>query len=339
MKPKEEFVTAMAYPDIPVPAYQYLIDIDKEFLLPNLDLIENNTLSLLKTNQKFIEAYLVGLNYEMGRELLWREYPTDMRGSYFRQFWDTSGFVTPDTTPEDADSMKDIRPIDQWSRMDRLGAHNAREPDADPEQLVFVIRGDLLKKYPNTVIYAQKAIRNKDSGNKEIRTEFSADESNREIRFPLYQAEIAPDIKLLGFDLTVNEATGEDRTKGFNDKHGWFFVIAEVPGEPRFGMDLTSAVNRPGDTGWNDLSWKHFDDQLKFIRSDVQPTLPIPPDSSGKWGESSSDMATILLQRPLMVAIHATEMLNRKIESELFVGRPVTLRSHISEINPQLLDT
>ncbi len=40
--------------------------------------------TLLRTNNRFIEAYLVGLNHEMGRELLWREYPTDQRGTYFR---------------------------------------------------------------------------------------------------------------------------------------------------------------------------------------------------------------------------------------------------------------
>jgi acetoacetyl-CoA synthetase len=33
----------------------------------------------------------VGLNHELGRELLWREYPTDERGSYYQEFWDSSG--------------------------------------------------------------------------------------------------------------------------------------------------------------------------------------------------------------------------------------------------------
>lgn len=28
----------------------------------------------------------------LAHESLWREYPTDQRGSYFRQFWDVSGF-------------------------------------------------------------------------------------------------------------------------------------------------------------------------------------------------------------------------------------------------------
>ena len=33
-----------------------------------------------RTDNSFVEAFLVGLNHEMGRELLWRGYPTDQRG-------------------------------------------------------------------------------------------------------------------------------------------------------------------------------------------------------------------------------------------------------------------
>ena len=83
----------MAYPDIKAPAYAPLETISSEHLLPNLKLVPNNTISLLAANQPFIEAYLAGLNHEFARELLWREYPTDQRGSYFRQFWDVSSYV------------------------------------------------------------------------------------------------------------------------------------------------------------------------------------------------------------------------------------------------------
>ena len=47
----------------------------------------------METNQRFIEAYMVGLNYEFARKLLWREYPTDQRGSYFRQFWSVDNYI------------------------------------------------------------------------------------------------------------------------------------------------------------------------------------------------------------------------------------------------------
>ena len=98
----------------------------------------------------------------MARELLWREYPTDLRGSYFRQFWEVKGVSNPDT-PGDAEQLKDITKIHTWPEASPLGAHKPPPPaDADVEpgekQLVLVIRGELLKRYPNTVIYAQKAI-------------------------------------------------------------------------------------------------------------------------------------------------------------------------------------
>ena len=54
---------------------------------------------------------MVGLNHEMARELLWREYPTDQRGSYFRQFWDASAAVNKeimDHSPVTDEQMKKI---------------------------------------------------------------------------------------------------------------------------------------------------------------------------------------------------------------------------------------
>ena len=38
---------------------------------------------------------MAGLNHEMARELLWRGYPTDQRGTVFRRFWDRAGAVPP----------------------------------------------------------------------------------------------------------------------------------------------------------------------------------------------------------------------------------------------------
>ena len=93
----EPIVEAMAYPDFEEPMYKKLSEQSDEFVIANLKLIPPNTISLVETNQKAIESYMVGLNYEMARELLWREYPTDQRGSYFRQFWDVNGVVRPDT--------------------------------------------------------------------------------------------------------------------------------------------------------------------------------------------------------------------------------------------------
>lgn len=315
-EPKAIF-SAMAYPDMEDPMYKKLTDISNEAFLPNLRFIENNTISLLKTNPKFIESYMVGLNHEMGRELLWREYPTDQRGSYFRQFWDVSGIISPTTpdgtlAPAEKAQFKDITPLDTWKEDELLGKHSNRESETqDEEQLVLTIRGDLLKQYPNTLVFAQKAIAaspgDEDSDDdKKIERELSEADFRKKVKFPLYRAEVAPDIKFFGFDLTEKRATGEAPAPDL-DNLGWFFVIMQAPGSPVFGMDITF---NQGDDGlsWDDLSWENFGTEIKFITRTVPPTIN-PPETIA-WAADSASMAYILFQKPNMVAVHASKMLS-----------------------------
>jgi hypothetical protein len=82
------FNEVMAYPKIDLPMYAQLKDISIGLFLPNINLIPSDSITLIETNQRFIEACMVGLNHEFARKLPWRGYPTDQRGSYFRQLWD-----------------------------------------------------------------------------------------------------------------------------------------------------------------------------------------------------------------------------------------------------------
>jgi hypothetical protein len=304
----EYIFPAMAWPDIDEPMYKKLNDISSELLLPNLKLIPPNTISLLKTNQKFIESYMVGLNHEMGRELLWREYPTDERGSYFRQFWDVSGIIKPaeNKTPAQlSEECKDIKAIHTWPLTSFLGFHNNRDAEGDAEQLVLVIRGDLLTKYPNTFIFAQKAIGGQLPDEPEIDRDLDDEEFRKHVRFPLYKAEIAPDIKFFGFDLTIEQARGTQLTPPFPDSFGWFFMIQQVPGEPQFGMDINFDAGSDG-LSWDDLAWDQFGDDLKFIKASAPPAMD--PETK-KWGSDAATMAYILFQKPNLVAVHAKDML------------------------------
>jgi hypothetical protein len=314
----------MAYPDIIDPMYKPLADISQELVLPNVKLIPPNTISLLKTNQKFIESYLVGLNHEMGHELLWREYPTDERGSYFRQFWDVNGIIRPKSAEEAAaltpaqkaaeqakltEDHKDIKPIDTWRRASTLDSHNNRSSTGAKSQVVLVIRGDLLKRYPNTLIFAQKAIPGDPKLiNPQIDTDLTPAEYDTELMFPLYKGDLPPDIKFFGFDMTVEQAKGTEPLGEFTDTLGWFFVIQEVPGEPRFGMDLSFDPGTDG-LSWDDLAWDKFGAEIAFIKKDVKPNLGLPLAEQNMWGVDSAKMAFILFQKPSMVAVHASEML------------------------------
>ncbi len=332
----ETFVEAMAYPRIDLPMYRPLADLGNELFLPNVGLIPHDSLSLLETNQKFIESYMLGLNHEFARELLWREYPTDQRGSYFRQFWDVTGYqntegLTPDQLRE---KLYDIPKLHLWSRTSALGDHDNRQPPGSPprDEVVLSIRGELLKRYPTAVIYAHKAAwQTKPDGTIDqslIRIPeplSAAEESNPppdKVKAPLYEAKVDPDITFLGFDLTVREVRGDPAT----DDPGWFFVIKERPGEPRFGLDISrdgAPIN-----SWSDLSWDDVSTEKSLLRirpgmNAYQLTVP-PPASEGpeemaqhledkqlRWDENTNagDVAYVLYQLPVLVAVHGAEML------------------------------
>ena len=108
--------------------YEPLKNLSSELFLPNINLIEPNSVTLLETNQPFIESYMVGLNHEFARELLWREYPTDQRGSTFRQFWDVRSFYAPDADAEALrEKLRDIRRCTGGRASPQLGDHDNRE--------------------------------------------------------------------------------------------------------------------------------------------------------------------------------------------------------------------
>jgi len=335
----EEFVEAMAYPEIDEPMYKPLAALSDELFLPNLNLIAPNSITLLETNQPFIEAYMVGLNHEFARELLWREYPTDQRGSYFRQFWDVKSFFSPGNEDAEAlrEKLRDIPPLHQWSKLSKLGDHDQREQAGEKEEeVVLVIRGELLKRYPTAVIYAHRAKWAMKDGKidptqerqlVELTPGEEAKPHREKVRTPLYEAKVEPDIHFFGFDLTAKTAkggTGENPT----DDPGWFFVIKERPGEPRFGLDIDQQSKL---TVWNDLSWQDVQPGPagSYIQiSNATPTLTLtaPGVSEAEKVEqhaddklvpfnkdmSSADLAYVLFQVPVLVAVHAAEMLRKR---------------------------
>jgi hypothetical protein len=305
---QESFVPVMAYPVFKDPMYEALRDISIELMIPNLSLIEPNAISLLESNPRFIEAYMVGLNHEMNRELVWREYYCDQRGSSFRQFWDVSEVVV-DASLSEAEReelLRDIPEIHTWSQSTRLGEHPHPATDEAKEQLVLVIRGDLLKKYPNTVLYAQKAAWATDEDGNPMKLLPRELDTAAEELLPIFKATIDPDIVLFGFDLTEEEAKGDGQS---GDDPGYFFVLKERPGEPRYGLDYNDDPGLPALKTWDDLSWDH----VTIVGDgfvDAETLADTPTDPAGvAWGASAADMAHILYQDPVLIAIHASQML------------------------------
>jgi hypothetical protein len=263
-------------PVLTEPVWELVRDHAPGLLLPGLDDIPQDTATLAEPNAAFTEATLVGLNHEFARELLWREYPTDQRGTSFRRFWGSVG-------------ADDIPPMTTWTGGD-LGTQSAVGPGT---WLVLVLRSRLLFRYPSTVIYA--------APDKNGRPDLS----EQAPLVPAFRGRIDPDIAFLGFALSLTEARGDP---------GWWFVFEEQPTAPRFGLDVATAFDAAAGpvNEWNDLSWGHLVADaaglaaLTNLRTDLDP--PSPP-TGPRWGESAAAMAAILAQQPVRVALRAVDLL------------------------------
>ncbi|MGI8771233.1 MAG: hypothetical protein ACR2JE_07340, partial [Acidobacteriaceae bacterium] len=238
--------TIMAAPDFPQPMYAPLRDLSAQYVLPGVELVPPDTLGLLLTNHRFIEGYMVGLNYEMGRQLLWNDYPTDQRGSYFRQFWDVSAYVPQAGDPSDPDKLrellKDIPPIHTWPKPVPLGEHPNRT-DIVENNVVLLVRGELFKRYPTAIVYAGKAKRDA-QGNRVL--------DDTDERYPIFRGTLPSDITFLGFNLSLEDARGGTPAS----PEGFFFIFQQQPSEPRFGLEPVEDANPI--THWADLAWTSF---------------------------------------------------------------------------------
>lgn len=209
--------TVMMAPAYPQPMYEPLKEKSQDLLLPGLDKVEPERVVGVRTNRAFVEAYMIGLNFEMGRELLWRGFPTDQRGTYFKHFWGT------DAGPSATEDIADLR--------QNLGrALGEPVPNASAEQFVLLLRSSLLRRYPNAIIYLTPAL---------VGT--STTPAPPDV-FPIFDGALEPDIRFFGFPISPSTATGSGTSSGF------FVVIQEHPTEPRFGLDV-AVVNALAATG------------------------------------------------------------------------------------------
>jgi hypothetical protein len=190
---------------------------------------------------------MAGLNHEMARQLLWNGYPTDQRGSYFRQFWDVAGYVPQPGDPADpaqlAELLKDIPPENTWPLTRPLG-QNENRTDVPADNVILLVRGELLRRYPNAVIFAGRAKAGDGGDNGRV-----LDETDE--RTPIFRGTLSPDITFFGFNLSVDDARGGTAAAPL----GFFIVIAEHPTEPRFGLEPQSTDPV---TQWEDLAWTNF---------------------------------------------------------------------------------
>jgi hypothetical protein len=267
----------MAYPQFTAPLVLALIKNHLNWVLPGLGNFPDNTVTLMKTNAPFVEAFLAGANHEMNRLLLWREYPTDQRGTPFQYFW-----PRPDRSP-------DIPPMTSWDINTPLGSNSAGGPDLET-MLVMLVRGEILQRYPQTMVYAVPGIISGAS--------VTLDTDNTHWMSPQFLMKIDSKTTAFAYPLTVDAVKAGA---------GYYFVFSEPVTGPRFNFDVNATVPLQD---WNDLGWDQVPQARGFAVAGQNIAIA-PPALVGdpRWNNDSADTARIAIARPFRVGYHANQLL------------------------------
>ncbi|NNC19040.1 hypothetical protein HJC22_25315 [Corallococcus exiguus] len=251
---------------IKLPTWTLLNRHDKEWLLPGVGALEKHSVIALKTNPRFIAAFMAGLNSQFLAEMHWRNLPVDRTCTPLLQFWGQLDYATKQRQP-------DILPINKWDAGRPLGdkSHQWTRP-GDPtgrEDVVIVFRTDLFRRYPGTLVYLSKRTGDALKLGPDLRAAEGEAPQARTDLGPIYQGELEPDIVFFAFD--IDPDTLEQ----------YQLVLDEPPAELRFRNNEPLAS---GDTNGADVAVKCIDKHTRvaFVGSHLAAQgLRCPDEHTG----------------------------------------------------------
>jgi hypothetical protein len=276
----DELNTIMRCPEFRAPMVLGLLDFAPNWFLPGIAEFPAESIALLTANAAFVEAFLVGLAHEFNRELLWREFPTDMRGTSFRRFW-----------PRPDDQL-DVPPVHTWTG--HLGDHLTMNAG---NLTVLLVRGTVVRRFPDLVLAAAPAL-SAPPGRLP-----GAEQNPANWKPPMFVVPVDDQTRAYAFEIPHDEL----RAAPTPTKPGWFFVFQEHSSRLRFGFDLDSSAFGT----WNDLDWVRVLAESPggrpFARASVEIGTPDVPGDV-RWNRDAADIARASLQRPFRMLIHSSEL-------------------------------
>lgn len=221
------------------PVWKDVAERAPEWLLPGGGQLEPDALIAVETNPVFVESLLVGLNARLLAELRWRNIPVATGCTPLRTFWDRA-------EPEGGARLDDIRSVSTWLPGTGLGSPDHMPTGVTGGDLVLVIRSELFRRYPSTLLYLVAAT----SG-------FAADPPPGAARvLPTFQGRLAPDVTFFGFQGFPAEDVA----------HHWL-VLEEPPAGYRFANDAPGADPASDGATWAAAS---FADPVRvLVRGDA----------------------------------------------------------------------
>lgn len=208
------------------PTWQLVNKHAKEWLLPGAGTVPKDSILTLRTYPRFVDAFLMGINTQFLAEMRWRNLPVSKAVTPLRMFWAYIDYTSGKRTA-------DIQPFSEWVKHPAadLGdpSHQNVEPGGTREDLVFLFRTDLFRRYPGTLVYLVKP-RPSDNIDELLKQtpvleHTAAGRPNRQFFGPVYGGTLAPDLVFFAFDIAPGEL------------EKYWLVLDEPPAELRFRND------------------------------------------------------------------------------------------------------
>ncbi len=318
----------MAYPVFQTPLYRFILEKSQDYFVPGIEHVPPNTVSGLSTNSAFIQGFMVGANHEFASELRWRGYPTDLRGTYFRKFWDTTIYSVDDQERElfwasefGDQLLEDLGGTDRATveeayedrgNADEVRIANAFETAVEKWLLTREEEQDIPPLHAwsaNTPLGQQNDVQ--DAFVLLIRAELirkypnvfiylvgkTADgrrpllDGQQPPVYPSFEARLPTDITCLGFDIPAAAA------------RSYFVVFEELGFEQRFGLD--ASIAEENGQALENLSWEHFEIAPGEYLNNTTPSNNAATEA---W-ENAAQTAKAMTQRPVRSAIDLISLL------------------------------
>jgi hypothetical protein len=151
----------------------------------------------------------------------------------------------------------------------------------DQNQMVLLVRGELLQKFSNTLIYLvkKKADGKPDLGQQSVRTH------------PVFEGALPPDIVFIGFPIKKAEVPD------------YYVIFEESMSELRFGLDHTPEGSEPGPEE-NDFSWEHFPSlSPEGYLDGIQPVI-----FTQEWN-SAAFISKAMMQKQIRAAVELNKLI------------------------------
>ena len=248
-----------------------------ELMLPGAGSIAQDGALLVESDPRFVEAFLLGASQELNYELLWRGLPADSRATAFLKFW------------AHADDSVDIDPITTWDAASAYGSHVKTNAS-----MILLVRSELVRRYPSVVVAAIPAAW------KDARTRSPIKDQSKLV-LPIFRGRIGTDVLYAGFSQPpLSDAIGSTAPPG---PAGWYFLLSENPGDPRFGLDPDGGSGPPTRAT---LSWRHLSPPPVGPYAPVAAFPAVPDAAFNPATATAASMAMLVRQRPFRAFLHAS---------------------------------